>query len=210
MIPRTTISGALAAAALWCGSAEASLIPLDLLPTPDIFIRFSALTYDAGSDLRTVTGAALTLDQGAGGVNIINGTFDLQAAIGLGGLIGLGGGAITITGEVGVFGPGVLLQGDLIDFGFLDSPGGELFEFLFEVTGGDLAIGGLYGVPGPTSQFGVILDAVDSNFDGTFDVDFANSGGGFADVRAVPGPASFALLMLGAGALGRRKRRRLV
>ena len=209
-MPRTTIIGALATAAVWCGSAEAALIPLNLAPTPDIFTRFTSLTYDAGSDLMTVTGASLTLDDGGGAVNITGGTLDIQADIGLGGVIGIGGGTITITGTVGLFGPGVLLQGVLLDFGFLDAPGGELFEFLFEVTGGDLAIGSLYGVPGPGSQFGVILDAVDSNFDGTFDVDFANSGAGFANVRAVPGPATFVLLMLGAGALGARKRRRPV
>ena len=74
---------------------------------------------------------------------------------------------------------------------FPDPPGGEIFEFVWDVTGGDLA--GYYGSDAYTP-----LLAVDSNFDGVFDETFSNSEGGFSDTYAdvIPEPSSATLLLM--------------
>ena len=85
----------------------------------------------------------------------------------------------------------------------MDSPGGELFEFLFDVTGGSLAIDFLNLVG--DSVGGVILDAGDSGFNGSFLTGFMNSGfTGVADI-AIPEPATMALILIGLAALAPRR-----
>ena len=62
---------------------------------------------------------------------------------------------------------GTLLTGTLTAFGFPVGPG-QIFEFLFTPTGGDLLTG--FGTEG-----GIILDAGANDFTGSFDPPFSNS-----------------------------------
>jgi hypothetical protein len=187
--------------------AQGSLLGLALLDYPDITSGFTDVTYGAASDQFAASGFALSFDDdGTGSAeNILNGVFSIDAAIDESGEPGPG--TLVITGDVLGYGPD-LLTASLTDFGFMDG-GGDIFEFLFEVTGGDLAIPSLYGDPG--SVVGLILDATGSDFGGTFDMDFDNTGGmpgwgmGVSDTAPIPEPSSL-LLMLLAGALFRRRR----
>ncbi len=193
-------------------SARADLLNLELLDFPDIFSGFIDVMYDAGSDQFTATGFALTFDDDGIGSpeNIIGGAFTIAATITEGGLFS--NGSLTIEGDVLGFGR-TLLTADLVEFGFLND-GGDLFEFVFEVTGGDLAIPDLYGALG--TQGGVILDANfgGTGFFGSFDEDFNNNDGmlgfglGVSDTAPlIPGPGTL-LVLLAAGGLGARRRRR--
>lgn len=189
------------------GSAHAGLIGVKLFESPDIFSGFLDVTYDASTDLFQAQGFSLTFDDGGGAQPIANGSFSLSATVAPGGVFV--GGSVTILGTVGLFGP-TLLTGSLTAMGFLDPPGGDLFDFLFTVTGGDLA--SHYGGIGATAA--IILDANDgSDFDGTFQNSFDNlvnglpgTGQGVADTGLpVPSPAALGVLVL--GALVSRRRR---
>ena len=190
--------------------ARATPLGLNLLPFPDIASTSIDVVYNAGSDLFTADGAAVSLNLGGGPLNITGGgLFDLDAMIDGSGV--LTGGTLTITGTVGTtFTGGTLLTGTLTDFGFIDPPGGDIFEFLFNVTGGDLAAS--FGPLG-----GVILDAAfpSSDFDGTFTANFDNLGSGGAgfgagvsDTAPVPEPATLSLMLLGGGGLFAIRRRK--
>ena len=195
----------LSLAGLLAAPAQASLLGLTLLRSPDITSGFIDVAYDAGSGLFTASGFALTLD----GTNFdVIGSFDYSIQLdGFGGLIS---GSLIITGEVGGFGP-PLLTGDVTAFGFQDG-GGDLFEMLFTVTGGDLATPAHYGDPGAVG--GTIMNANGSNFGGTFDVDFNNNfgipgfGQGVSDTAPIPEPATLVLLVVAGGLVVRRRRRR--
>ncbi len=188
-------------------TARASFIPLDLLDAPDIASGFIDVSYDAGTDLLSAHGFALSFDDGQGPAqNILSGDFDLDAIINDFGVPVSG--TLSIGGNVGGFGP-LLLTGDLIGFGFADG-GGELLEFLFTVTDGELAPA--YG--GAGALIGVVMDIGGSGYSGSFTQSFNNliagqvgTGLGVADTaRLVPGPAVVLLLALGAAA-GRGRRR---
>lgn len=199
----STILVATFVALLIGGAAQAALLNLDLL-LPDVESGFIDVQYDADSDLFTASGFALTLDfdgEPPPDENIIDGLFSLSLFLDENGEILPAGGTITISGSVLDLGP-ELLTGNITEFGFMDSPGGEIFEFVFDVTGGDLAP--QFGPLG-----GVILDAVDSGFGGTFDTSFANSGfSGVADTAPIPEPATSLLLLIGAAVCQARRRSR--
>ena len=191
-------------------SARADLLNLELLDFPDIFSGFIDVMYDAGSDQFTATGFALTFDDDGDGPqeNITGGVFTIAGTILEGGFFTSG--SLTIEGDVLGFGT-TLLTADVVDFGF-QNDGGDLFEFLFTITGGDLAIAEFYG--GPGTIVGVILDANGSDFTGSFDQDFNNNDGmpgtglGVSDTAPlIPGPGAL-LVLLAAGGLGARRRRR--
>lgn len=183
------------------GAAQAALLNLELL-LPDVESGFIDVQYDADSDLFTASGFALTLDfdgEPPPDENILDGLFSLSLIVDENGVPG--GGTIEITGNVLDLGPD-LLTGNITEFGFMDSPGGEIFEFVFDVTGGDLAP--QFGPLG-----GVILDAVDSGFGGTFDTSFANSGfSGVSDTAPIPEPATGLSLLMGAAVWQARRRSR--
>lgn len=185
-----------ASIAMLAGPAQASLLNLDLL-LPDIESAFITVNYDATANLFTASGITLTLD--FDGVappdqNIANGSFGINVFVDETGVLAAGG-SLEITGTVLGFGPS-LLTGDLVALGFMDS-GGEIFEFVFELTGGDLSVD--FG-----SVVGVILNAGNSGFAGSFDVDFSNSGfAGVSDTAPIPAPAT-GLLFMFAAALWRR------
>jgi hypothetical protein len=188
------------------GSANAALIGLDLLEAPDVFSGFTDVQYTALSDEFLVTGESLSYDPDGIGApeTIANGSFDITATVDDAGLASAG--SIIIGGDIpglGVIGPD-LLTGSLVDFGFEDPPGGAIFEFLFEVTGGDLAPD--YG--GAGALFGVILDINSNVFDGTWLSDFETTGGaGVADTAPlVPAPSVLALAALAPLAVRRRRR----
>lgn len=182
------------------GVAHAALLGLTL-GTPDITSSFVSVNYNATSDEFNAQGIAMTLD--LDGVappdfNIANGLFSINASIDGSGTATAG--TLTINGSVNAAGPS-LLTGTLSQFGYMDSPGGEVFEFLFSPIGGDLA-GAFKNGP-----VGVILDAVNSGFTGVWTSNFANSGFGASDTAYVPEPGAFILLIVGFSSLIRSRRR---
>ena len=181
--------------------AQAAPLNLTLNDVPDIVSQFIDVTYNATLDELTASGFALELDDDGSvpAEAIAGGTFDLSATIDATG--SLSGGSLSIGGTVASLGfnSGTLLTGTLTAFGFPDA-GGDPFEFLFDVTGGDAAA--LYG--GGSVPAGVILSG--TGFGGNFTSDFDNLSSGtgtgiaVANVGTVPVPA--ALWLFGSGLLG--------
>lgn len=187
--------GICAAALLLAVAGPARAVPLDLTlaDAGDIYAAYISVAYDPVIDALSVTGFPLTLDRDGLGVTlpITDGTFQINATINDSGVATAG--TITIGGAVpalGVTGPS-LLVGSLAAFGFAPEMGSPL-EFVFMVTGGDLA--SLY------STAGVIL--THGGFGGSFGAEFGTSFGAIADTAplAVPEPATF-LLLAGGGAV---------
>lgn len=186
---------------------SAGMLDLELLDSPDVFSAFLSVSYDSAAEELHAVGFAFTLEDEFGTLtNINNGTFELFASVSNTGVAT--NGTLTIGGELlGLGSVNPLLTGDLTDFGAMDG-GGDLFEFLFTVTGGDLANTENYGEPG--AIVGVILTGAfdDSDSAGVFSGDFANGGMGFSDTARVPEPATIWLGLFGLCAIARRKRRR--
>lgn len=187
------------------GPAQAS--PLNLIPeTPDIFSSFTDISYVAGT--LVAQGFALSVDDDGVGAaeDILGGTFNLDAAIDVGG--NLSGGSLSIGGTVASIGAnsGTLLTGTLTDIGFVDTiGGGDPLEFLFSVTGGDLA--GLYGGTGGIILTGTGFTSWVTSFQ---NAPFAGMSDTFA-VSPVPVPAAvwlFGSALLGLAGFGRHSRRK--
>lgn len=179
---RTTFRAGLTVACLWAlsGTVNAALISgFSLLPTPDLFASNLVVNYDGAGGLM-VTGFAVSFDDGTGAVNVDPAeVFSLSATLdGAGNLLS------------GSFMAGSLLSGNLTDFGFNDG-GGDPLQFLFDVTGGDLAA--FYGSLG-----GINLGF--SGFAGDWGSPFKNGGSGVADINGVV-PIPAAIWLLGAGLL---------
>ena len=201
---RTVVLVCMSLALLGSVSAHGALLNLTQQP-PDITVALVQVDFTAGTGDFTAVGLPLALD--LDGIappdyNILAGLFSLSVnldplGVPTGGDVIIGG---TIPG-VGAI-SGVLATATLTDFGFVDAPGGEIFEFLFAATGGDMVDVGLV-VPG--APLGVILDAGDTGFDGTFTQDFSNGGLGVADAFIIPEPLTIVLLIGGFGLLARRK-----
>ncbi|REJ69318.1 MAG: PEP-CTERM sorting domain-containing protein [Planctomycetota bacterium] len=209
----------LLALTLVLSSGVAQAAPLNMIPLPpDVTSSFLSVSYDATTRVFTATGFATTvdldglappdyaIDGGFGGYSLTAVIDNDRKATG----------TITITGTVAAagFNSGTLLTGDVNIWGFLDG-GGEIFEFGFGVTGGDLAP--LFP-QGTYVRGGTIISAVNSGFDGVGvgpstppSNSFANDGfSGFSDTFAVPEPSTYAMMGLGAAALiglGIRRRR---
>lgn len=186
----------LASLTLAAGLAQA--FPLNLTSgSPDIASGFISTSYNAGTGLFSASGFATTyLPNGQPGPPsdaIAGGSFDITANISNAGV--LSAGTLTIGGTVAAqgFNSGTLLTGTLSALGF-NPAGGDPFEFLFNVTGGDAA--GSFGTSG-----GVILNAGAGSFLGTFANSFTSAPfAGVADtfgVNGVPEPASYLLLLAG-------------
>jgi hypothetical protein len=132
----------------------------------------------------------------------------LQAFINQSGFLCFG--SLTINGDLGT-GPETLLTGTLktgaggTAFGFEGPPGGNIFEFLFTVTGGDPKVVSDFGGLG-SGNHGVIVNAAFEHggfpFNGTWNSFFANDGvSGVADTFVqVPEPRVTILFLVGAGA----------
>lgn len=112
--------------------------PLNLLlnDASDIASSFISVDYIASTNVFTVNGTALALDDDSGfpALGISNGTFDLVATILNNGM--LINGSFTISGTVATLGfnSNTLLTGNLIALGF-NQPSDPL-EFKFDTTGG--------------------------------------------------------------------------
>jgi MYXO-CTERM domain-containing protein len=199
-------AGALTLAA--ANAANADLLGFTLFESPDIFSGFIDVTYDADTNVFTADGFSLTYNDGVSQTAINNGHFNITATIDVGGV--LLGGTVLIEGTFGLEGP-TLLTGTLTAFGFEDPPGGDLFDFLFTVTGGSLATE--FGGVGNTA--GIILDVNNGpDVDGTFSHDFDNLDGGIPGTgqgvsdTGIPVPAPGSLALLALGLLGARRRSR--
>ena len=204
------------------GSREARGEHLQFQPLPpDITSGFILVEYDHTTGNFVASGYAATLDLDgvapldyniyAPGSSTSPGSFNInltldqasgkpkEGTLTVGGVI-----KDTVPGLPGPADSGTLLTGDIHAFGF----GGdgdeifEIFEFVFDVTGGDLAP--LYA----PQQVGVILDvngyAAGKEFTGSFDSDFNNDvyglgiGIGVSDIHYTPEPSSLmALSFLG-------------
>lgn len=194
----TVLAGALAMCL--CAPSHADLLGLDLETSPDITSLFISTSYNATTDAFSANGFAMELDTGGSTEAISSGSFSLNATIDDTGTASAG--SITIGGNVLGNGP-TLLTGNLLDFGFgTIVPGTGPFEFIFEVTGGDLA--GMYG--GIGASFGVVMSQA-LGFSGDWGVSFNGSGMTVSDAAPlVPAPAVATLLLGGLFAARRRRR----
>lgn len=173
---------------------------------------FQQVDYTAGSGLFEAIG--YTTDYANGSAALVDiGAYTLTATITAGILTS---GSLTIKGDIGS-GVETLLTATLTTgpsgtaFGFMDPPGGNIFEFLFNITASDAAASDAtilndFGGLGATG--GVIIDAWFENggtpFDGTWMNNFSNDGiSGVSDAfsrpsATVPEPASVLVTLLGA------------
>lgn len=173
---------------------QATTLNLTLSDSPDIKSGLIQVEYFPTIDIFSASGIALSIDDDGAddSLDIIGGMFSISANIDETGFASSGGLSIEgIVPDLG-FTSGTLLTGELTDFGYPDG-GGDPFELLFNVTGGDAAH--LYG---PVA--GVILD--NTGFGGSFD-DFFNSFLGVSvtgtpePISTVPEPATLTLILLG-------------
>jgi hypothetical protein len=194
--------------------------PLNLTAGPPDFIASSLfVNFVYGSNSFSAEG--LTTSYQGGSVPLVgSGSYSLTAYINTyidpSGYLGFG--SLTIKGDIGT-GPETLLSGTLntglsgTAFGFQDPPGGNIFEFLFTVTGGDPIVVSDFGGLG-SSNHGVIVNAHFENggipFNGTWASGFRNDGhSGDSDTFAqAPEPSATILLMVGIGVLALLRRSR--
>jgi hypothetical protein len=194
-------------------SSKASATPLNLdLHHPDVLSGSIDVVYDAGTDAFSASGFALELDDDGVLPNIqldAPGGFSIAATINdLGALVGSTG-TISLTGTIASEGflSGTLLTGELTDFGFVGDAAGMIFEFAFDVTGGDLA------PDYPSPHGGVIMSSSLNSFGGfgsSFDnliFDIPGTGAGTSDTAPIPEPSTALLLGAGLGVLALRRRR---
>jgi hypothetical protein len=101
---------------------------------------------------------------------------------------------------------GLLLTGSLLDFGYLDVTATiDVFDFLFDVTGGSLA--DLFG----NDHIGVFMVAEASTFTGVFTEDFTTRrirGSAGLVINPVPAPGTLWLAGLALSAIGVMRRKR--
>ncbi len=201
----SSVVAAVVVALVAVGGSVAMGTPLNLTQQPpDVFSVDVQVDYLTETQVFTASGSALTFDIDGDPLhmlNIDNGTFDISAVINASGTPGSG--SLEIGGTIPSLGAnsGTLLKGDLLKFGYTDN-GGEIFEFVFVPTDGDL----LSYYPG---QVGVILDGWSTGFTGSFDEGFSNDGDGVSDSFAQPvaEPAGLSLIGLMLFGLNRRSRR---
>lgn len=172
---------------------------------PDILASFITVEYNSTTDVFTASGFPESLDLPGGAspdfdlstVGVSFTSWLLTMNVDSAGV--MSSGSISIGGVIPGFGTGpILLTGSLDAYGSVALIGDDKFDFIFTTTGGDLA-----SIFGP--KFGVLLDAGDSSFTGSFATDFDNLNeifGGIADtskIVVVPSPmaAPAGLIMLG-------------
>lgn len=201
-------------------NAQAELLNLTMQSSPDIFSGFIDITYNANINAFSATGYNFTIT--TDGINQIDfdeynpGDFSLSANIDETGEALAG--SLEILGSVaGYGGAHPLLVCDIVDFGygFWDTlnPDSDaaLFEFTFEVLGGDLSE--MYG--GRGALVGVIIGcvSVDASVSETqFTTGFSNlfgNGPGYGTAVAdtgMPIPEPISIMLLGLGAAMIRKK----
>jgi hypothetical protein len=162
---------------------------LDLtLGDPDLAAGFLNAGYNSSTGILSATGWPISFDlNGTMYPSIVGGQYTLSTHVNSAGQAGPG--ALDITGTIpNLASSGTLLTGQLSEFGFQPG-GGDIFEFDFDITGGDLA-------PYYDGHVSIVLDAQDSGFDGSFSKSFEASP--YLSVAdngiAVPEPTAFVLL----------------
>jgi hypothetical protein len=212
------VGGIAALAAIGLAPATASATPLNLiLQLPDVVSGLIDITYNAGTDVLSMSGVSLELDDDGSPPNIgldVLGTFVIDAEIDSSGNLVLSptnaSNTITVTGEVGPYTSGTLITGDLTDFGWSGGSSGMVLEFTFDVTGGDLASVGGFGT---FDEGGVIVGTGSNTFsswasswDNLF-FGIPGTGSGTSDTAPIPEPSTALLLYGGIAALALRSRR---
>ena len=157
------------------------------------------VSYDAGADSFSAEWGIpidITMDD-VGTVYSITGATDYSISMVLPESGIPTSGSLNIMGIVSELGAtsGTLLTGDIAQFGYTDPPGGtggERFEFIFDVTGGDLA--SYYGGT-DSGQIGVILHYDNTDFYGHFNNNFSSWCGACSDTFTIPEPSSAIVLL---------------
>jgi hypothetical protein len=190
--------------------SKATLIGVNLT-LPDIYSNSTGTyNYDSTTDLFTCTATALTITfDGTTSIPITIGSYSLQFHVDSSGNFsgGVPGYDLEIWGFFTYNGRiynGLLLAGEVTNFGWQDVPGPyALFDFTFDVTGGELApyFGGLGGD---------FFSSEKSNFTGDWYVSH-NGTKVKHDTAPVPEPATLLLFGLGIAGIaifGRKKLRK--
>ncbi|MBT1071389.1 hypothetical protein [Pelotalea chapellei] len=153
-------------------SAQARPLDLTLQPSPDMFSDAIEVNYDAASQMFTARGFAEHIKNGTDTpTQVINGQFEITAAISNSGDILSG--TLTITGEVPSLGigQGQLLVGNISALGYGEAGGAVEFQF-------DTSDGAMFTQFGPAIK--VILGQ--SGFTGNFAQNFNNGAIGVAGI----------------------------
>ncbi|BAZ95164.1 hypothetical protein TspCOW1_30110 [Thiohalobacter sp. COW1] len=184
---------AVALGTAWLYASAVSAAPLGLTQQfPDIQTSDLNISYDAGTGSLSAnqpTFAMFTYSDGITSTQYYDWTYSLTASLDSG-TGTLTSGSLEIQDGSSV----TQLSGSLTAFGYTDAGSKDVFEFLFDVTGGALA--GDFGALG-----GIIIVTDTSDFTGDFGIDFtaaSTSNDTFAAV--VPVPA--AVWLFGSGLLG--------
>jgi len=183
-------------APLFLVSIAAQAAPLNLdLQLPAINASYMSTDYDAGTgSFNVISSYVNTITFDGSTENIASGGMSFSADISAGGLgdAMLNSGSFSITGTSGLYNSGTLLTGNLTELGYANN-GNQTLEFMFNVTGGDLA--GFYD-----AGFGGFNIFVSGYNDDNFNTSFSNTPyNGFATIAPVPVPA--AVWLFGSGLL---------
>jgi len=161
---------------------------------PDLSAGYLTTSYSATTGIISVNGWPLAFNLNGNSTpdypSIVGGQYRLSAQVTPTGKLMTG--SLKITGTIpSLATSGTLLTGQLSQFEY-QSAGGDIFGFIFDVTGGDLA-------PYYNGEAGVILDATNSGFKGSFSNNFAASPFlSVADntaIHVVPEPSTMLLLL---------------
>jgi hypothetical protein len=201
----------LACLSAWSGAARADFIPsfpnapgVSESPTVlDITSYVLEVKYDGSSNFTVASQVdnAVFLNDDSAPIYDISGTSDLSIAMTINPANGAPtGGSLSITGDAYGGSTGKLLTGTISQFGFANPTqgaadhGAEIFEFIFNTTGGDLA--SYY------PSIVVNLSEVDINFNGTFGSTSFDDLSGNAQTDTYAGPAAPEPASLTLGCIG--------